>query len=88
MIEFNAVFYIWFISADAKMTYKNLQMMRVDNAKTNTLNLLENLAEIQYIMSDKTGTLTQNELTLVAVCSKEDSAYLMGKNIVYSNQKV
>ena len=79
MLEFNAIFYSGFISADANMNHINKQMMRVDNAKTNTLNLMENLAEVQYIMSDKTGTLTQNELTFVALCSKQDSSYLNGK---------
>ena len=44
----------------------------------NSLNLLENLAEVQYIMSDKTGTLTKNELTFVAVCASVDSSYLLG----------
>ena len=58
MLEFNAIFYSGFISADAKMTHVNKQMGRVDNAKVNSLNLMENLAEVEYIMSDKTGTLT------------------------------
>ena len=58
MLEFNAIFYAGFISADAKMTHVNKQMGRVDNAKVNSLNLMENLAEVVYIMSDKTGTLT------------------------------
>ena len=58
MLEFNAIFYAGFISADAKMTHVNKQMGRVDNAKVNSLNLMENLAEVEYIMSDKTGTLT------------------------------
>lgn len=54
-------------------------MKRVDYAKTNSLNLMENLAEVQYILSDKTGTLTQNELTFVAVCSQPDSSHIMGQ---------
>ena len=58
VLEFNAIFYSGFISADAKMTHVNKQMGRVDNAKVNSLNLMENLAEVEYIMSDKTGTLT------------------------------
>ena len=82
MIEFNAVFYSGFISADAKMTHVNEPMKRVENAKTNTLNLMENLAEVEYILSDKTGTLTLNELTFVAVCSKLDSSHVMGDETI------
>jgi len=58
MLEFNAVFYTGFIVADARMTYVNKPMGRLDSTKSNTLNLLDNLAEVEYIMSDKTGTLT------------------------------
>ena len=36
-------------------------------------------------MSDKTGTLTQNELTFVAVCSKLDSSYLWGQTTTASS---
>ena len=72
MLEMNAIFYSGFIPLDAQMTHVNRQMGRAENAKTNTLNLLENLAEIDFIMSDKTGTLTQNELTLVGVCVDQE----------------
>ena len=50
----------------------------VDYTKTNTLTLLENLAEVEYIMSDKTGTLTQNELTLVATCCDDEKSFIYG----------
>lgn len=79
MLEFNAILYTGFIPVDVKMTHVNRQMARLDHAKTNSLNLLENLAEVEYIMSDKTGTLTQNELTFIAVCADENSSYLWEK---------
>jgi len=76
MVEFNAIFYSGFIVADSNMTYLNKDMGKIDCAKSNSLNLMENMAEVEYIMSDKTGTLTQNELTFVAACCTENSTYL------------
>ena len=71
--------------ADANMAHINTQMNRVDYPKNNSLNLIENLAEVEYIMSDKTGTLTKNELTFVAICSDENTYHLKGKTIDISN---
>ena len=58
MLELNAIGYSLFLVWDAKMTYLNSAMGRIDSAKVNSLNMLENLGEVEYIMSDKTGTLT------------------------------
>ena len=79
MIEVIAMGYSAFIGTDAKMTHVNAEMGRIEHATTNSLNLLENLAEVEYIMSDKTGTLTQNNLSLVAVCCDETSSFMFGK---------
>ena len=66
MLELVAIFYSPFVSIDAKMMKANDHLGTIETAKMNSLNLIENLGEIEYIMSDKTGTLTKNELTMVA----------------------
>ena len=76
MLDLNAIFYSLYIHWDAKMHHIDRAMGRVESAKLNSLNLLENLGEIEYIMSDKTGTLTQNELTFVAACCNAKSSFL------------
>ena len=58
MLELNAIFYSLYVVWDAKMTYLNEDMGRIEAATMNSLNLMENLGEVDYIMSDKTGTLT------------------------------
>ena len=76
MLELNAIFYSLYIHWDAKMHHIDRTMGSLESAKLNSLNLLENLGEIEYIMSDKTGTLTQNELTFVAACCDAKSSFL------------
>ena len=87
MLEINAILYSGYISVDAKMIHVNYEMGTIDTAKMNSLNLLENLAEVQYIMSDKTGTLTKNELTFVAVCASVNSSYLCGEVSTFEETK-
>ncbi len=60
------------------MAHANKQMGRHEQATMNSLNLMENLGEVQYIMSDKTGTMTKNELTLVAACCGDSSYFMRG----------
>ena len=45
----------------------------------NSLNLIEDLGEVEYLMTDKTGTLTKNELTLVAACADPDHSFVSEK---------
>ena len=67
------------MTADVKMTVLNKEMGRADSCKINSLNLIENMAEVSYIMSDKTGTMTKNELTFVAACADEQGSHRFGK---------
>jgi len=67
VLELLAIFYSPFVSIDAKMVHINSQGQD-EHAQMNSLNLIENLGEVEYILSDKTGTLTKNALTLTAAC--------------------
>ena len=42
----------------------------------NSLNLIENLGEVEYMLTDKTGTLTKNALTLVATCADSKTSFM------------
>ena len=56
------------------------QDLRMYHAKTNTPaicrsnNLLQELGQVEYVFSDKTGTLTQNEMRLIA-CAVDGVRY-------------
>ena len=60
LLEFTALFYSPFIVWDAHMMHTNRHLGCIDSAKMNSLNLIDNLGEVEFILSDKTGTLTKN----------------------------
>ncbi|PAV57743.1 hypothetical protein WR25_07383 [Diploscapter pachys] len=68
-IEFIKVGQIWFMSQDKNMYYEKVDK----RLQCRALNIPEELGQIQYVMSDKTGTLTENQMVF-RCCS------LTGKN--------
>ncbi len=69
-VEIIRVLHSWFINWDEKMYYDEKDI--VARARTTTLN--EELGQVQYIFSDKTGTLTQNIMTFNK-CSIDGKVY-------------
>ena len=65
-VEFSILFYSGFISADAGMVHVNKELGKIDYAKINSLNLLQDAAEVEFMFCDKTGTLTKNLLSFRA----------------------
>lgn len=57
-IEFIKVGQVWLISQDTNMYYEKVDK----RLQCRALNIPEELGQIQYVMSDKTGTLTENQM--------------------------
>ena len=54
--------YVFFLQMDYHMTVFEPEKKELVSCSVKNFNLHEDLAQIDYIFCDKTGTLTQNEL--------------------------
>lgn len=67
IISLAKIIYTDYIEADAWMTEPDYEMRGMKRAKCNTLNLHEEIGQLDYLFCDKTGTLTKNELVFRAI---------------------
>lgn len=63
--DFAKLFYSYLINKDKS----------IEGAVTRNSNIPEELGRVQYILSDKTGTLTQNDMTLRKISIDEDTKF-------------
>ena len=71
MLEISKLMFTPMMQNDAEMVYVEESIRDTVQFKANTLNLAEELAQVEYIFCDKTGTLTQNELVFRALCLQQ-----------------
>jgi P-type E1-E2 ATPase len=80
IIELSKMFYTNFIEMDAWMMEPDYLMNEVKKAKCNTLNLHEELGQVEYLFCDKTGTLTKNELVFRGIAMPD------GQQVTYDTK--
>jgi len=79
----------FYMMDDAFMAEADYEQGQVRKLKCQTMNLHEDLGLVEYIFTDKTGTLTKNELVFKALSvanSTYDASYERNAKIVYDLQ--
>jgi phospholipid-translocating ATPase len=65
-LEMGKFMYIYFLEGDLQMTVFDEDKRDLVSCSVKNFNLHEDLAQLDYMFCDKTGTLTQNELIFKA----------------------
>ena len=78
MLQLIDIVYSYYLGNDFVMTYpKSREEVtgKMKRAGINSQHIVSELGEVEIIMSDKTGTLTKNQLNLVAICADASVTY-------------
>ena len=65
-LEMGKAMYVYFFQGDIHMTIFDVEKKDLVACSVKSLNLHEDLAQLDYMFCDKTGTITQNELIFKA----------------------